>query len=130
MITGNSLINQEYHIDHFLPWSYYPSNRFWNLFPCEIQINRNKYNKIPVWTDLIEENIRSNLKICLNHKEESLISNDLNYFYSIITKKENIDIPKKENESIEEDLVIFIKKEREKLAEIIPGEYFSLEFKV
>jgi len=123
VITGTSLINQEYHIDHFLPWSYYPSNRFWNLYPCETQINRKKYNRIPVWTELIEENIRNNLRICLNHKEETLIFNDLKYFYVIIIKNKDIDIPKRENEMIEEDLVIFIKKEREKLSEIIPGDY-------
>ena len=123
VFTGNSLYNQEYHIDHFLPWSYYPSNRFWNLYPCETQINNKKYNKIPVWTELIEENIRDNLRICLNHKEETLIFNDLKYFYVIIIKNKDIDIPKRENEMIEEDLVIFIKKEREKLSEIIPGDY-------
>ena len=123
VITGYSLINQDYHIDHFLPWSYYPSNRFWNLYPCESQINSKKHNKIPVWTELIEENIRDNLGICLDHKEETLISNDLNYFYVIITKNKDIDIRKRDNEMIEEDLVIFIKKEREKLTEIIPGDY-------
>ena len=123
VITGSSLINQDYHIDHFLPWYFYPSNRFWNSYPCESHINIKKHNKIPVWTDLIEDNIRNNLGICLDHKEEPLISKDLNYFYVIITKYKDIDIPGRENEMIEEDLVIFIKKEREKLSEIIPGDY-------
>ena len=80
--------------------------------------------------ELIEEKVQNNLRICLNHKEETLITNDLNYFYVIITKNEDIDIHKREIEMIEEDLVVFIKKEREKLSEIIPGEYFTHEINV
>ena len=49
------------------------------------------------------------------------------YFYVIINKNEDIEVIRRENEKIEVDLVVYIRKEREKLFEIVPRE-FSYHF--
>ena len=114
-----------YHIDHFLPWSYYPINRFWNLYPSEPSINLIKSNHITNWNDNLEENIRFHLRLCLNHKEHPLIENDLRYFYIHLLKNPKLDILHHENELIEEEIISFLKSERKKLLEIIPGRIFN-----
>jgi len=115
----------DYHIDHLLPWSYYPINRFWNLYPSEPSINIKKSNNIPDWTDYLEENIRTHIQVCLSNKEHVLINNDLRYFYIHLLKNRELDISNRENELMEEEIISFLKIERQKLLEIIPGRIFS-----
>ena len=118
----------DYHIDHLLPWSYYPINRFWNLYPSEPSINIKKSNNIPDWTDTLEGNIRTHIQVCLSHKEHPLICNDLKYYYYNLLKNRELDIMGRENELIEEEIISFLKIERKKLLEIVPGRIFkSLE---
>lgn len=114
-----------YHLDHFLPWSFYPINRFWNLYPSDPAINIKKSNNIPEWTEILEENIRSHIKLCLINKEHPLINNDLKYYYFNLQKNKDLDILNRENELIEEEIITFIKSERQKLLEIIPGQIFN-----
>ena len=114
-----------YNIDHLLPWSYYPINRFWNLYPSEPSINIKKSSNIPEWTDFLEENIRSHIQTCLSHKEHPLIRNDLKYYYSNIMKNRDLDVIVRENALIEEEIISFLKSERKNLLEIIPGRIFN-----
>lgn len=115
----------DYHIDHLLPWSYYPINRFWNLYPSEPSINMKKSSNIPEWTDFLEENIRSHIQLCLSHKDHPLIHNDLKYYYSNIMKNRDLDVMVRENALIEEEIISFLRSERKKLLEIIPGRIFN-----
>jgi len=117
----------DFHIDHLLPWSYYPINRFWNLFPSDPSINIKKSNHIPEWTNFLDDNIRDHIQICLSHKEHPLIYNDLRYYYFNLLKNRDLDIKNRENELIEEEIISFLKSEREKLLEIIPGRLFTTE---
>lgn len=114
-----------YHIDHLLPWSFYPVNRFWNLYPSDPTINIKKSNNIPEWTESLEENIRSHIRLCLIKKDHQLIANDLNYYYCFLHKNKDLDILSRENELIEEEIISFLKSERKKLLEIIPGRIFD-----
>ncbi|KKM70344.1 hypothetical protein LCGC14_1441720, partial [marine sediment metagenome] len=124
--TGNLIKSgADYHIDHLLPWSYYPINRFWNLYPSEPSINIKKSNNIPEWTDFLEENIRSHIQLCLSHKEHPLIYNDLNYYYYNLMKNRDLDILNRENKLIEKEIISFLKSERKKLLEIVPGRIFK-----
>ncbi len=116
---------EAFHIDHFLPWSFYPINRFWNLYPSDPTINIKKSNNIPEWTESLEENIRSHIKLCLINKEHPLINNDLKYFYFNLHKNKDLDILTRENELIEEEIINFLKSERQKILEIIPGRIFN-----
>ncbi len=115
----------DYHIDHLLPWSYYPINRFWNLYPSEPSINIKKSSNIPEWTDFLEENIRFHIQLCLSHKEHPLIRNDLKYYYYNIMKNRDLDVIDRENALIEEEIISFIRSERKKLLEIVPGHIFN-----
>ena len=126
-IYSGNFFNSEsdYHIDHLLPWSYYPINRFWNLYPSEPSINITKSNNIPEWTEFLEKNIRSHILHCLLHKEHPLINNDLRYFYIHLLKNRELDILNRENELIEEEIISFLKSERQKLLKIIPGRIFN-----
>ena len=63
--------------------------------------------------------------MCLLHKEDPLINNDLRYLYIHLLKNCEFDIINRENELIEKEIIIFLKSEREKLLEIIPGKIFS-----
>ena len=124
--SGNIFDSESnYHIDHLLPWSYYPINRFWNLYPSEPSINITKSNYIPDWNDRLEENIRSHIHLCLLHKEHPLIKNDLKYLYINLLKNYDLDILNRENDLIEEEIISFLRSERLKLLEIIPGRVFN-----
>lgn len=118
--------SSQYHIDHFLPWSFYPINRFWNLYPSEPSINIKKSNNIPEWNSVVEENIRSHISLCLKHKNDPLIQSDLLYYYQNLQKNTDLNINSRENELIEEELVNFLKLERKRLLEIIPGSIFTI----
>ena len=113
-----------FHLDHLLPWTYYPVNRFWNLYPCEPSINIRKSNLLPEWTPELEKSIREHLKLCLFNKEKSLIENDLRYYYILMQKNRAFDIINRDIVQIEEELIAYLKQEREKLLEIIPGQLF------
>ena len=124
--SGNSFKSEDYfHLDHLLPWVYYPINRFWNLYPCEPSINVKKSNSLPDWTPLLEKNIREHLILCLSNKENPLIENDLSYYYLIMHKNRDFDLINRDVVQIEEELITYLKQEREKLLEIIPGQLFK-----
>ncbi|MHA1252326.1 MAG: HNH endonuclease domain-containing protein, partial [Candidatus Helarchaeota archaeon] len=119
--------DEEFHLDHFLPWSYYPINRFWNLFPCKKEINLEKKDNIPEWNKKIEYNIRKHLQKCIQNKKAALIENDLKYFYFDLQKRFDVDIMERENTRIEKELIEFIKSERIKLLKLVPGKIFRIE---
>ena len=116
---------ESYHIDHLLPWSFYPINRFWNLYPSDPSINIKKSNNILEWNEFFEENIRIHIKECLKNKEHPLITNDLNNFYFNLHKNRDLNILTRDNDLIEEEIISFLKAERKKHLEIIPGRIFN-----
>ena len=125
--SSNSFHVEDYHLDHLLPWIYYPINRFWNLYPCESSINLKKSYLLPEWTPTLEKNIRSHIKLCLSHNENSLIQNDLYYFYIIMQKNREFNITKRDIVQIEEEILTYIKQERKNLLKIVPGQKFKYE---
>jgi hypothetical protein len=46
-IYSNELIKKDYHLDHFLPWSFIAHNQLWNLTPTSPEINLLKSDSIP-----------------------------------------------------------------------------------
>lgn len=124
--SSNSFSNNDFfHLDHLLPWVYYPVNRFWNLYPCEPSINNKKSNLLPEWTALLENNVREHLKLCLSHKEHPLIENDLRYYYIIMQKNRDLNLNNRDVDQIEEELIAFVKQERDNLLKIVPGQQFK-----
>ena len=51
--------------------------------------------------------------------------NDLIYFYIHLLKNRELNITNHENELIEEEIISFLKSERQKLLKIIPGRIFN-----
>ena len=43
------ITDEDYEIDHFIPWSYVSHNELWNLMPLECSLNSKKNNKLPSW---------------------------------------------------------------------------------
>ncbi|MEJ2249622.1 MAG: HNH endonuclease domain-containing protein [Candidatus Lokiarchaeota archaeon] len=122
------LNNNNFHIDHFLPWSYYPVNRFWNLYPAFSEINMKKSNLLPKWKISLERNIKNHLMNCLREWKNSqnpFITNDLTYFYKILQKNFELDLKSRKIDLILEELFNFIKKEWRNLRNIIPGKLYE-----
>jgi hypothetical protein len=46
-IYTNEKIKKNYHLDHFLPWSFIANNHPWNLIPTSPEINLSKSDSIP-----------------------------------------------------------------------------------
>ncbi len=119
-------LGDNFHLDHFLPWSYYPINRFWNLFVADPSINTQKSNLLPELAPQVEKNIHNHLRLCLK-ADSPIIENDLQYFYKVIQKQEKN--PMNDLAKIEEEIFNYIKEELYKLMEIIPGQLFCLNDK-
>ncbi|MHA1377415.1 MAG: HNH endonuclease domain-containing protein [Candidatus Helarchaeota archaeon] len=118
----NFVAEDKFHLDHFLPWVYYPINRFWNLFVADSSINLQKSNLLPELKPELEKRIHDHLQICLNSKSP-IIKNDLQYFYTIVQKQEKI--PVNAPDRIEAEISNYLKEELNNLLEIIPGKLFS-----
>ncbi len=116
--------NDNFQIDHLLPWSYYRVNRFWNLFPLEPDINREKSNYLPRLTEEIEKRIAHHLEACINNLDNSLIKNDLTYFYWILQKDFTFTIEECHADEVVEQLLVAIKKDLKNLRRIIPGKEY------
>lgn len=45
--TNKLLTDCDYHLDHFIPWSFVSHDLLWNLMPADSSINSSKSNKLP-----------------------------------------------------------------------------------
>ncbi len=123
--SGSSLVNRAYHLDHFLPWAYYPVNRFWNLVPAEGAVNLEKRAFLPRWTPAVEASMRAHLAACVAHRGLSPIKEDLVYFYETLCKSDATKIEAAEAARIVEQLLTFVRNELKGLERIIPGVNFE-----
>lgn len=49
IFNGNNLLEEQYEIDHFIPWSFVMNDELWNLMPINAELNLAKSNKLPLW---------------------------------------------------------------------------------
>ena len=49
-IYTNKPIENDYDIDHFIPWSFVMNDELWNLIPMDSSLNSSKNNRLPHWT--------------------------------------------------------------------------------
>lgn len=47
LYTDNLLVERDYDLDHFIPWSFVSHDLLWNLMPADSSINSSKSNKLP-----------------------------------------------------------------------------------
>ena len=62
---------KSFDLDHFIPWSKYPVDRFWNLFPTCASCNRKKSDKIVELEKRMQERLGKYLKVWLTYFKEN-----------------------------------------------------------
>lgn len=122
--SGDRLEMADAHVDHFLPWSLYPVNRFWNLVPVVPRVNGEKSDSLPEWNGSIAEKMKKHIDRCIEHADNPIISNDLRYYFRIVQKEKDFDIAKLQAGDAE-SLTSYVHTELERLQRIVPGRRFS-----
>lgn len=49
VFTGKIVIEKQYDVDHFIPWSFVMNDELWNLMPMDASLNCSKSNRLPKW---------------------------------------------------------------------------------
>lgn len=62
LYSGAELEQRNLHVDHLLPFSFFPRNDFWNLFPSSASVNARKSNRLPDLTESLRDRIRIHLQ--------------------------------------------------------------------
>jgi 5-methylcytosine-specific restriction endonuclease McrA len=69
LYTNKLLVEREYDLDHFIPWSFVSHDLLWNLMPADSSINSSKSNKLPdlnlylpKWAETHQAALRINLE--------------------------------------------------------------------
>ena len=121
----NQSIDKDLQLDHLFPWSKFPVNRFWNLYPVCRACNSKKSDKIPKITKRIEKHIEKHLQLCLEigSKKKSIISKDINNIYHKRFNSSPIEIS---NEQKVEEILEYIRSLSLDLLETIPGYEFKI----
>jgi len=102
-------LEKNFHLDHFIPWSKFPVNSFWNLYPCCSKCNIKKRDIIIEIDDELKLKLKQHIGLCLdNIKRFKVINNDVNNFN---LRKKNSESEKntnckKINEIIEEIILV------------------------
>jgi hypothetical protein len=122
LYSGKDLHGLRYDLDHFFPWSKFPVSRFWNLFPADQEINQQKSDYLPV-LDAVLSAIKTHLEGCLANPHESIIRNNLEYFYRVI-QKEEFDHRYIDASEVVSHLEAYIKDTWMDLDAILPGKRF------
>lgn len=117
---GKKISGSNYHLDHLIPWSRLPVNRFWNLYPACQSCNLEKSDKIPLLSDDLTERLKVHLKACmavLDH-EQKLVLRDLeNLYYN----RFNSSLNEKDDFNRVDEVVEYLKNLSMELLEVIPN---------
>lgn len=49
LVNASHIEQNEYEIDHFVPWSFVTNDEMWNLIPVNPSLNASKRDKLPNW---------------------------------------------------------------------------------
>lgn len=49
VFKNSPIVNDNYDVDHFIPWSFVMNDELWNLMPMDSSLNSSKSNKLPKW---------------------------------------------------------------------------------
>lgn len=64
--TGNEITEEQYELDHFLPFSRFPVNAYWNLVPTTRTLNGRKSDRLIQLTDHMRNDaLRQHFTVCL-----------------------------------------------------------------
>lgn len=115
-------IEKDLELDHLFPWSRFPVNSFWNLYPVCSDCNSKKSDKIPVLTKTLEKRISHHLFSCLakepNYKS---IQKDINNLYQ---RRFNSEPEKITAEQKIEEILEYLRNLSNNFLEALPGYSF------
>ena len=122
-INCNQDLKSNLILDHLFPWSRFPNNSFWNLYPVCKSCNSKKSDKIPKINKKIANQISNHIDICLreNNDKSDIILNDLKQLYKHRIRVSSV---KSEDKSTTEEILTYIKEISHNLLETIPGYEF------
>ncbi|MCB1156500.1 MAG: hypothetical protein KDK45_03275 [Leptospiraceae bacterium] len=116
LYTGSTCENN-YPIDHFLPFSYFPEDSFWNLYPIvNGSLNSRKSNHLPLMDGEMKNRIKSHLNGAIQSGEQ-IILNDLHRVFLKLGKK---NFRKDDNTNVVY-LMNHIENMHHDLCQIVPG---------
>jgi hypothetical protein len=64
--SGNTILDKQLSIDHFIPWSYVANDELWNLVPMDKSSNSSKGNQLPEWKRFSPNLARLQYKLCIS----------------------------------------------------------------
>ena len=86
LYTNKLLVEREYDLDHFIPWSFVSHDLLWNLMPADSSINSSKSNKLPdlnLYLPKLAETHQAALRINLEKgKQDKLLEDYLSLGYT------------------------------------------------
>ena len=86
LYTNKLLVEREYDLDHFIPWSFVSHDLLWNLMPADSSINSSKSNKLPdlsLYLPKLAEAHQAALQINLEKgKQDKLLEDYLSLGYN------------------------------------------------
>ncbi len=72
-IYSQEVLEPNFDVDHFIPWSYVSHDEIWNLIPCKASVNRSKSNNLPDWNTYFMPMANLEFDLYKNiHKYESI----------------------------------------------------------
>ncbi len=115
------LTANNYQLDHLIPWSRFPINRIWNLYPACQTCNVQKSNLLIDFNEQMQEKVGKIITLIIENGDgmNKNIVIDLQYLYKMYFKTEFV---KSDRTRIE--MVAYLKSVIEDLSDKIPGKRF------
>jgi len=120
----NQFIEKDLELDHLFPWSRFPVNSFWNLYPVCSNCNSKKSDKIPVISKEIDKRISNHLGVCLKMESKNpIIRMDIDKLYRrrFNSNPDNVSTEQKVKEILE-----YLRNLSSNFLESIPGYLFDI----
>ena len=121
-IYSDAPCSGEFPLDHLLPYSFFPNNSFWNLYPIrDTSLNSKKSNHLPDLDldEALTQRIKSHIDKCLNF-EDAFIQRDIRKLSYKLTSSDTI--LKAANTEKVEIISNHIFNNFSKLKNIVPGD--------
>jgi len=120
----DKFVEKDLELDHLLPWSKFPVNGFWNLFPSCSSCNSKKSDKIPLMETKLIDKIRKHLDYCLTIEfdKKNIFNDDLNKLYY---KKFKTSTNHNSKEQVIEEIIEYICNVSNDLLVNLPGQEFK-----
>ncbi|MCB1138896.1 MAG: hypothetical protein KDK23_09080 [Leptospiraceae bacterium] len=117
--SGDTLSESRLHIDHLLPFSFFPRNDFWNLFPASPSINSSKSNRLPDLTDDLKDRLLNHLRAIMAGEDPLTRAESERLMKRIVRDS----LPEKEQWPA--IILTHIENQHSELKEVVPGNLWT-----